>query len=120
MGTTLRAAEDAGLVWVTDALAGIRRLRRGKGFVYVGPDGKRVKRPAELARIRALAIPPAWTGVWICPLAHGHIQAIGRDAKGRRQYRYHARFREVRDAHKYGQLLATPRRSAASPTCTPR
>lgn len=86
--------------------AGIRRNVRGKGFRYVAPDGTVVRTPSEIARIRGLAIPPAWTDVWICSSPLGHIQAIGRDARGRRQYRYHARWREVRDETKYGQLPA--------------
>ncbi len=101
----VEAARDAGLVWVTDELPGIRRVKRGKGFAYVKPDGKPLRDAGELKRIRALVIPPAWTNVWICPLANGHIQAIGRDAKGRRQYRYHAKFRAVRDEDKFHRLL---------------
>ena len=101
------AAKSAGLRYVamSPLPAGIRRLRRGKDFRYVAPDGTGVAR-AEVKRIRALAIPPAWTDVWICPSPLGHIQAIGRDARGRRQYRYHARWREVRDETKFGQLQA--------------
>lgn len=85
--------------------AGIRRVRRGKSFVYLSASGKRVTNPDELARIRALAIPPAWTDVWICPKPHGHLQATGRDSKGRKQYRYHARWRTVRDEAKYTDVL---------------
>jgi DNA topoisomerase-1 len=91
---------------VTDALPGIRRLRAGKGFRYLGPDGRPVRDAETLRRIRALAIPPAWARVWICPLAHGHLQATGYDDRGRKQYRYHPRWRAVRDAAKYGKLLA--------------
>src|ERR687884_1193026 len=98
------AAESAGLVYVSDEEPGIRRRRAGKGFTYKGPDGRAVRDAATLARIRALAIPPAWTNVWICPDPKGHIQATGRDAKGRKQYRYHPRWREVRDAAKYERL----------------
>jgi len=87
-------------------MPGIRRKRAGKYFSYVGPDGRTIRDPAELQRIRRLAIPPAWTDVWICPLPHGHLQATGRDAKGRKQYRYHARWREVRDEAKYEHTLA--------------
>lgn len=100
------AAKSAGLRYIamSPLPPGIRRLRSGKAFRYVAPDGSALRAPAELARIRALAIPPAWTDVWICPSALGHIQAVGRDARGRKQYRYHARWREVRDETKYGQL----------------
>jgi DNA topoisomerase I len=100
------AARSAGLRYVTDDLPGIRRLRSGKGFRYVGPDGKTIRSPEELRRIKALAIPPAWTGVWICPRADGHLQATGRDERGRKQHRYHPRWRAVRDEAKYGRLIA--------------
>ena len=99
------AAESAGLVYVSDEEPGIRRRRAGKGFTYKGPDGRAVRDAATLARIRALAIPPAWTDVWICPDPNGHIQATGRDAKNRKQYRYHPRWREVRDSTKYEHML---------------
>lgn len=100
------AADAAGLTYVTDEDPGIRRLKSGKGFRYVGPDGKPVRDEATLARIRKLAIPPAYTDVWICPDPHGHIQATGRDARGRKQYRYHARWRSVRDETKYARMAA--------------
>jgi DNA topoisomerase-1 len=96
----------AGLRYVTDADPGIKRKRAGKGFCYTGIDGRPIRDPKELRRIRALAIPPAWTEVWICSIPHGHLQASGRDAKGRKQHRYHPRWREVRDETKYGRLLA--------------
>jgi DNA topoisomerase-1 len=99
----LSHADDADLFYVTDARPGIRRRRRGKGFSYHHPDGSPVT-PEERARIDALVIPPAWEDVWICPLADGHIQATGRDARGRKQYRYHDRWREVRDSNKYERL----------------
>ena len=99
------AAESAGLVYVTDERPGITRRRSGGGFSYRGPDGKRVADKAVLDRIRKLAIPPAYNDVWICRDPDGHIQATGRDAKGRKQYRYHARFREVRDGTKYEHML---------------
>jgi DNA topoisomerase-1 len=92
------AAESAGLRHVSDERPGIRRKKAGTGFSYARPDGSRLIEPDAPKRIRALAIPPAWTDVWICPSPDGHIQATGRDAKGRKQYRYHARFREVRKA----------------------
>ena len=83
---------------------GISRKKRGKGFSYEKPDGTVITDPEERARIAAIAIPPAWTDVWICPQKNGHILATGRDARGRKQYRYHPRWREVRDADKFGQL----------------
>jgi DNA topoisomerase-1 len=100
------SAKAAGLRYVNDRGPGIRRKRAGKHFSYVGTDGKPIRDPDELKRIRALAIPPAWTDVWISPLPRGHIQASGRDAKGRKQYRYHARWREVRDETKYARMIA--------------
>jgi DNA topoisomerase-1 len=100
------AAETAGLKYVSDTRPGIRRRKSGKGFTYTRPDGSRLTEPNLLRRIKALAVPPAWTDVWICPFADGHIQAIGRDAKGRKQYRYHVRFREVRDSTKYEHVVA--------------
>jgi len=102
----VQAAEDAGLRWVNDDTPGLRRLRAGKGFRYVDAAGKRVTDDKTLARIKQLAIPPAWRDVWICASPNGHIQATGRDARGRKQYRYHARWREVRDETKYGRMAA--------------
>ena len=99
------AADHAGLSYVSDHTPGIRRRARGKGFGYIAKGGNKLSDAATLKRIKALAVPPAWTDVWICPSADGHIQATGRDAKGRKQYRYHARFREVRDSTKYHRLL---------------
>ena len=101
----VQAAEEAGLRYVNDERPGIRRLRSGKGFRYVDPSGKAVRDERSLARIRKLAIPPAWTRVWICTATNGHIQATGRDARGRKQYRYHARWREKRDETKYDKML---------------
>ena len=101
--TTARAA---GLRHVRDDSPGIRRVRSGKGFRYVGPDGRPVRDAATLARIRSLVIPPAWTDVWVCPDPLGHLQATGRDARGRKQYRYHPRWREVRDEAKYERTIA--------------
>lgn len=100
------AAGHAGLRYVVDEGPGITRRRRGGTFVYDLPSGARLRDKPTLQRIRALAIPPAWTEVWICPAANGHIQATGRDARRRKQYRYHARWRAVRDASKYERLLA--------------
>lgn len=100
------AAEYAGLIYVSDDRPGIKRKRAGKGFRYETAQGEKIKDKAIRERIRALAVPPAWTDVWICAMANGHIQATGRDARGRKQYRYHARFREVRDDTKYHHMLA--------------
>jgi DNA topoisomerase-1 len=100
------AAELAGLRYVSDARPGIRRRKAGTGFTYTRADGTRLSETDALKRIKSLAIPPAWTDVWISPFADGHIQATGRDAKGRKQYRYHARFREVRESTKYEHLVA--------------
>jgi DNA topoisomerase I len=99
-----REAERAGLVYVGDRIPGITRRRAGKGFSYRWPDGTLVKDAATLDRIRALAIPPAYKDVWICPLPEGHLQATGHDVRGRKQYRYHPRFREVREASKYVRM----------------
>ena len=98
------AARAAGLRYVSDAKPGIRRVRRGTGFSYVGLDGKPVS-PAERKRIESLAIPPAWTDVWICPRPDGHVQATGRDAKRRKQHRYHPEWRRTRDESKYERLV---------------
>jgi len=100
------AAQSAGLRYVCDDRPGIRRRKSGTGFSYVRPDGGRLCDPQSLRRIRSLAVPPAWTDVWICPFVDGHIQATGRDARGRKQYCYHPRFREVRDGTKYERLVA--------------
>src|ERR1700750_307110 len=100
------AAESAGLRYVSDDRPGIRRKKAGSGFTYTRADGSRLTERDALKRIKVLAIPPAWTDVWICPFADGHIQATGRDAKGRKQYRYHARFREVRESTKYEHVVA--------------
>jgi DNA topoisomerase-1 len=104
-GDPRAAAAAAGLRYTSDAEPGIRRIRAGKGFCYRTADGRVVRDRAALARIRVLAIPPAWRDVWICPDEDGHLQAVGRDARGRKQYRYHARFRDVRDAAKYLRLV---------------
>jgi DNA topoisomerase-1 len=105
---TIPAAElhAAHLTYVSDLDPGIRRRKAGHGFNYLDAEGKPVVDEPTLDRIRKLAIPPAWTEVWIAPTERGHIQATGRDAKGRKQYRYHERWREVRDAHKYDRLIA--------------
>jgi DNA topoisomerase-1 len=100
------ATRYAGLRYVSDASAGIRRRASGRGFAYVAPDGKIIRERAEIVRIRKLAIPPAYRDVWICPSDRGHIQATGRDARGRKQYRYHDKWRKVRDAAKFDRMLA--------------
>ncbi|RYG27230.1 DNA topoisomerase IB [bacterium] len=98
------ALEEAGLIYTSDASPGIRRERRGDEFVYLRPNGYEVTDEKTLARIRSLAIPPAYEDVWICPKANGHLQATGKDARGRKQYRYHPGFREARDAAKFDRL----------------
>ena len=100
------SARAAGLRYVTAAAPGIRRAMGPLGFEYLDTSGSRITDEAELARIRKLAIPPAWTDVWICPNPRGHLQATGRDARGRKQYRYHARWRVVRDETKYDRVIA--------------
>ena len=105
----VQSAKEAGLRYVSDELPGIRRRKRGKGFAYVGPDGAAIKDEVTLARIKALAIPPAWTDVWICADPRGHIQATGLDAKGRKQYRYHSKWHAVRDETKFARMLAFAR-----------
>jgi DNA topoisomerase-1 len=95
-----------GLTYVDQLEPGITRKEGRSGFIYENPSGGRVEDAATLDRIKALAIPPAWTDVWICPDPRGHIQAVGRDQKGRKQYRYHARWRESRDARKYDRMIA--------------
>lgn len=101
----MAAAHAAGLRYVTDAEPGIRRRGAGRGFAYYDPSGHRITNRAQRERFRALAIPPAWTDVWICPDPNGHLQVTARDAKDRKQYRYHPRFRAARDQSKFGRLL---------------
>ena len=98
-------AKAAGLRYVSDSKPGIARVRAPVGFDYRHPDGSKVSDEATLTRIRKLAIPPAYENVWICTDPNGHLQAVGRDARGRKQYRYHPRWREVRDEGKYGKML---------------
>ncbi|HEX4480138.1 MAG TPA: DNA topoisomerase IB [Rudaea sp.] len=99
-----RTLKEAGLVYVSDEEPGFRRRKSGKHFIFFDTDGKRVRDEKTVARIRRLAIPPAYTDVWICRRDNGHLQATGRDARGRKQYRYHAGWRMVRDAAKYERL----------------
>jgi DNA topoisomerase I len=96
---------SARLSYVSDAVPGIRRIRRGKGFIYLRPNGRRLSHHGDLKRIQSLAIPPAWREVWICPRPDGHIQAVGRDDRGRKQYRYHPRWSEVRGETKFEKLI---------------
>jgi DNA topoisomerase-1 len=105
-GDEVAAAREAGLRYVTDDRPGITRRRAGTGFSYRDPFGARITERSEIERIRGIGIPPAWTSVWICPNPRGHIQATGRDARGRKQYRYHKDWRAVRDASKFERLLA--------------
>jgi DNA topoisomerase-1 len=99
------SAKAAGLRYVTDEMPGIRREKRGNSFIYIAPDGRQISDDDELRRIKSLAVPPAYSDVWICPIANGHLQATGRDARGRKQYRYHKRFREIRDETKYERMI---------------
>jgi DNA topoisomerase-1 len=99
-------AVEAGLIYVSDAEPGFRRVRAGKGFRYVTPENRRLAVAKELKRIASLAIPPAYRDVWICMKARGHLQATGRDARGRKQYRYHAEWRQVRDGAKFDRMVA--------------
>lgn len=102
----VESAEAVGLQYVTDSSPGIQRRRKGKDkFVYIDPDGKQIRDPDEIRRIEALAIPPAYEDVWICPLPNGHLQATGRDAKGRKQYRYHSLWRTIRDQTKFTRMI---------------
>jgi DNA topoisomerase-1 len=100
-----RHARASGLIYVSDADPGIRRRRAGKSFNFIGTDGRSIKDPAVIARIRKLAIPPAYTDVWVCTNERGHIQATGRDARGRKQYRYHPKWRSTRDDGKFTRMI---------------
>jgi DNA topoisomerase-1 len=102
----VQSAKASGLRYVTDAMPGITRKSSGKTVRYFDPRGNPVHSPEILNRIKSLAIPPAWKNVWICPSSNGHLQATGRDAKGRKQHRYHPRWREVRDQTKYDRTIA--------------
>jgi DNA topoisomerase-1 len=102
----VESAEAIGLHYVMDDGPGIQRQKQGDEFVYLGVDGKPIEDPAEIERINSLGIPPAWEKVWICPDARGHLQATGRDAKGRKQYRYHTEWRSLRDQTKFTRMIA--------------
>ena len=103
--TTRSDVKEEGLVFSSDAHPGIRRVRRGRGFVYRDADDRPITNRAEIERIRALSVPPAWEGVWICPKPLGHLQATGRDAKNRKQFRYHPQWTAARDANKFSRLI---------------
>jgi DNA topoisomerase-1 len=105
LAESIEAAEDAGLRYVSDEQPGFSRKRKGEEFEYFDTKGKPIRDEQRLLRVKRLAIPPAWTDVWICPSANGHIQATGRDARRRKQYRYHERWREIRDENKYDRLV---------------
>src|SRR6476659_1335282 len=100
------AARDASLRYATDDRPGISRQRAGTGFTYRDAAGETIRDAEVIRRIRSLAVPPAWTDVWICPWPSGHIQATGRDARGRKQYRYHPRWRHRRNRDKFDRMLA--------------
>jgi DNA topoisomerase I len=101
----IESAEAIGLRYVTDDIPGIQRQHSDQGFDYYDPKGDRITDPQEIHRINALAIPPAYRDVWICPFANGHLQATGRDAKGRKQYRYHPLWRSIRDQSKFTRMI---------------
>jgi DNA topoisomerase I len=105
-GDPVGSATAVGLRYVTSNGLGITRRRAGKGFVYLGVDRKVIRNPKVIRRIKSLAIPPAWKDVWICPLTNGHLQAVGRDARFRKQYRYHPQYRAIRDKTKFGRMIA--------------
>jgi DNA topoisomerase-1 len=103
--TRRRPAMPRGLVYVTDAMPGIRRLRRGKGFSYLASDGTTIERGPERERLEKLGVPPAYENVWMCPLPHGHLQATGSTRGRRKQYRYHALWSEHRAGNKFDKLV---------------
>jgi DNA topoisomerase I len=105
----VESAKAAGLRYVSDERPGFSRVRCGHGFRYLDQNGKELRNPAHLRRIKSLAIPPAWTDVWISPIENGHLQATGRDARRRKQHRYHPKWREVRDETKYNRMIAFAR-----------
>jgi DNA topoisomerase-1 len=98
------AAKRAGLRYTPDSIRGLRREMDGDGFVYFGVNGHRISSEPKLRRLRSLAIPPAWTDVWICPHPNGHLQVTARDARGRKQYRYHPKYRAIRDETKFDRM----------------
>ena len=102
---SVEAAVEAGLRYTSDSKSGITRVRHGKTFRYYSVQGRRITSPEDLRRFRSLVIPPAWKDVWICPDPRGHLQATGRDVRGRKQYRYHPKWRQVRDETKYDRMI---------------
>ena len=102
----VQAAEQAGLRYTPDSIRGIHRERKGDSFSYLGANGQPLTNEQKLHRIGSLAIPPAWTDVWICPHANGHLQVTARDARGRKQYRYHPKYRAIRDETKFDRMFA--------------
>ena len=102
----VKSAKIVGLRYISDTIPGIQRQRVDEEFCYIDADGKEICDEEELNRFKSLVIPPAWTEVWICPLPHGHLQATGRDAKGRKQYRYHQHWRQVRSQTKFNRMIA--------------
>ena len=122
MNQEQEVAEQAGLRYVNDSAHGIRREKKGKSFRYVGPGRQVDSRPENSGPHPGVVIPPAWTDVWICSNPNGHLQVTGRDARGRKQYRYHPRWREIRDENKYEKLISFATRCHGSaggwqPTC---
>ena len=109
------SAKEAGLYYASDADAGLTRVKSGRAFAYRGMDGRPVRDRTTLERIRSLAIPPAWQKVWIAPKAHAHLQATGRDARGRKQYRYHPRWTAVRDENEVHADAGVRARAAGDP-----
>jgi DNA topoisomerase-1 len=105
LSNPVRSAREAGLRYVLDTMPGIRRIRSGRGFTYKNGTAKAIRDPKILQRIKALAIPPAWEDVWICPIPEGHLQATGRDSRKRKQYRYHPKWKEVRDLCKFDRMI---------------
>ena len=101
----VESAKAAGLRYVTDSEPGIRRRRAGRGFSYLDPDGRVIREREHIRRFRSLVIPPAWSDVWICPIPEGHLQVTARDARGRKQYRYHPHFRAHRDHAKFERMV---------------
>jgi len=105
MAEPAQSAREAGLRYVSDEQPGIRRQRQGRGFSYFDRKGDRIQDAAELERLKALPIPPSWDDVWICPFPNGHLLATGRDAKGRKQYRYHPEWQKIRNQNKFDRLI---------------
>lgn len=103
--TPVECADEADLVYLTDKVPGIKRKKQGRGYMYFDPSGRAIRNPRLLERINNLVLPPAWKEVWISPLKNGHLQATGVDAKGRKQYRYHAKWTEIRNRTKFNRMF---------------